>query len=290
MGQSVVIPKLNSYQQLKVAKLTAITTVVEYLQKVAEMNQEEILSDKEVSELVNRVDDKIPDEAITTMDNEILKTEIIKQIANTAKEFEDLQSGNSIVPSVTPADLHVQNIGAGTVIQEVANNPHANTGGVQVTPAVPIIETNLLTTNNQSGEMKMANKIASSREFEILKYELANNNVKMATIASALIKLAETVVENSTSAADSIQDSATTTSMQALADGSKPAEVTAPVADAKVNSLTVDPAKFTDAAADAAKNNTLPGTDLEPNAYKDAKANPKSLKSLIQKYHKSDKK
>jgi len=279
-----VAPALTSQQQLKVAKLTAIVTCVEYLNKFAEMNQEQILSDDEVAELVNRVDDKIPDESITTMDSEILKGEIIKQIANTAKELEEAQSGQTVVPSVTPADLHVQNIGSGTIIQEVARNPHANTGGVQLTPGVPVIETNLLTTNNQSGENKMATKVAKSREFEILRYELANNNVKMATLASALIKLAEEVSENSTSEVDKTKDSATTTEMQGLQDGSKPAEVTAPVAETKVDDLTKDPSKMTEEAADMAANNTLPGTDLEANEHKEAKA--KSLKDLVKKYQK----
>jgi len=279
-----VAPALTSQQQLKVAKLTAIVTCVEYLNKFAEMNQEQILSDDEVAELVNRVDDKIPDESITTMDSEILKGEIIKQIANTAKELEEAQSGQTVVPSVTPADLHVQNIGSGTIIQEVARNPHANTGGVQLTPGVPVIETNLLTTNNQSGENKMATKVAKSREFEILRYELANNNVKMATLASALIKLAEEVSENSTSEVDKTKDSATTTEMQGLQDGSKPAEVTAPVAETKVDDLTKDPSKTTEEAGEMAQANTLPGTDLEVKEHKEAKA--KSLKDLVKKYQK----
>lgn len=261
--------------KVKFAKLAVVTTTVEYLNKIAELKGEEILTAEEISKVVSRADDKMPDSVVTTLDDEALTSKVMEVIQETAEELKE----ESMRPdtAVDPNKVDVKPIGAGSVLNELATNPHANVGGVDQAPAVNIIETNLL--NNKEEVDKMAN---SNNVFETLKSERANGSVKMATIADAILKIAEAVIV-SPKKLDSTENEATDEKVQNNKEvATQPSDVTAPV-DANAEKFIQDPQKMKDKSAEEAANDS--GANPKPNmAHKGASS--RNLADLIAKHTK----
>lgn len=253
--------------KVKLAKLAVLTTTVEYLNKIAELKGEDILTAEEIAKVVSRADEKLPESAVTTMDDEILTSKVMEVIQETAEELKE----EAMKPdtALNPSKVDVKPLGAGSVLNELATNPHANVGGVDQAPVVNIIETNLL--NNKEEVDKMAN----GNVFDTI-------NKKLANLEELVVKLAEAVLVSPQKLTNS-ENEATDEKVQNNKEvATQPSDVTAPV-DANAEKFIQDPQKLMDKTEEEAAKDSgaAPSANM---AHKGASS--KNLSDLIAKYKK----
>ena len=291
---------MNTERKLEIAKLAAITTTVEYLQKIALATggQEEALSDGAIASVVARADKKIPDSVVATADSPQLVSKIISSIKEATEDME--KEGLTPAPKVSPEDLGIVPVGAGSVMRTVMTDANANAGGVEITPEVRISDFNLATDENNelsTIEAKLANldwqnltnivKEAKTKE-EIINTitggtKMSNKNleqvaIKLASIAGELLKVA-------TGDAVSSEIAKETSEAEQKNNGgevSNVANIEAEVPAAKITNLAQDSNKTKD--TNVAETIADAGIKANPTRDKKANSSPLSLKELIAKH------
>jgi len=291
---------MKTEQKLEIAKLAAITTTVEYLQKIALATggQEEALSDGAIAEVVARADKKIPDSVVATADSPQLVSKIISSIKEATEEME--QEGVKLPPKVSPEDLGIVPVGAGSVMRTVMTDANANSGGVEITPEVKISDFNLATDENNelsTIEAKLANldwqsltnivKQAQTQEEVIntIKGGTRMSNKNLEQVAMKLASLAGELLKVATGDAISAELAAETSEAEQKNNGSAISNATnieAEVPAAKINELAQDSDRF----KDTTEAKTIADAGIKSNPTRDKKANssPLSLKELIAKH------
>lgn len=187
----------------KVAKLATLVTLASYLNKIAEGMGEPVASDEVISEVVLRADEKLPGDISTTLTDPKVIDGIVAKIKEAAQEMEQQQG--LIEASVQPSDVQLVGLGQGSVLQQLAANPHARTDGIEVVSAPKIIETNLMSVNKQAGGNLMnyqdLTKLASANPIAAIQHIIA----KQAALQEVILKIAEEVEQIKT-IADSAQN------------------------------------------------------------------------------------
>lgn len=239
----------------KVAKLEALLCAACTINKLAAINNDPVTSDEQISKVVARADEKMPDSIATTMSDPNFISAVIQNLKEAAEEMVKEDAAASVqTPSAKPDDFLVLN-GTGEVSKQIAGNPHANTGGISMASDIKIMETNL----TAPGGTPMSQKVASLEMVQAL--------------TVCMQKLAEDV-EIIKKEVEKAQNRAVT---PAEKDGTSPAQVAANVSDP---SLIVQ-ASPTPAELSAA---SIPVANPNPEAQK--LANTKDLLSIVAKYKK----
>ena len=264
--------KLDPMLVQETAKMAAILTVATYINKVAELAGEKTLTDEQVVQVSVRAGEELPDSIATTLDNPAVTAGIIQKLTDASME---LANAEPKTPSVTPENVELKNIGDGQILQQVAGNPHANTGGIEIKPDVHIIETELFTGKKAGQNPQQIEEIAMSvteREFRDLQAKVAGIGEGMKEIVAAITKLASDEV---TAVADPAKQGNNPTTGEAVKTVETPAAgVAALTADTTVISKDGLPPDLKDKGGVAANPN--------PDAGKIARAT--QIQGLIKKY------
>ncbi len=230
---------MDAAKKMSIAKKAAIVTVLEYMNKIAIANQEEALSFEEMSEVSARADKMIPDETVATADSPTLVSKIIESVSQAAAEIEEssaLAAAGAPALKVKPEDMGIVPIGAGSILKEVLQNPHANTGGVLMSPEINITQSNLLTGGEKDrvieklstlGWEEVVNLAKTANSEQDIINSLQGENVmnsrqleqvsiKLASLAGELLKIAtgDATIVTGQGVASKILDNATAAPMQ----------------------------------------------------------------------------
>lgn len=181
-----------------VVKTAAILTIGSYINKVAELAGETPLTDAQLVAVSVRAGEQLPDSIATTLHDPAVTAGIIQKLTDASME---LANSEPKTPSVTPEDVQLQNIGDGQVLQQVAGNPHANTGGIELKTDVKMIETNLfagkkagLNNNPGIGEVPM-NQQALTNKLAAQDKIIAEQGTKIASLTEAVQNVVQAITK-----------------------------------------------------------------------------------------------